>query len=224
MREPIPTPDVAGAKAATIIDAALAAPGSRPQVQAFFDEATFTVSYVVRDPSTSACAIIDSVLDYDPASGRTSERSADALIAYVREQGLDVVWQLETPRPRRSPVRRALSAGRSGRSSGDRGEDRSRSGDVRKNCSNAGPDFARDGRQFDHLFQDGEAFSIGGLSAIALHVPGHTPACHGLCHRRRDLRRRHPVHARLRHGALRLSRRRRGDLVRLDPAPAGAPR
>lgn len=176
MREPIPPPDVAVAKAATIIDAALAAPGSRPQVQAFFDEATFTVSYVVRDPGTSACAIIDSVLDYDPASGRTSERSADALIAYVREQGLDVVWQLEThahaDHLSAAPYLQDALGGRLAI-----GEKIVRVQETFGKLFNAGPDFARDGRQFDHLFQDGEAFSIGGLSAIALHVPGHTPAC-----------------------------------------------
>jgi glyoxylase-like metal-dependent hydrolase (beta-lactamase superfamily II) len=176
MREPIQPPDVAVAKAATIINAALAAPGSRPRVQAFFDEATFTVSYVVRDPSTSACAIIDSVLDYDPASGRTSERSADALKAFVKEQGLEVVWQLEThahaDHLSAAPYLQDALGGRLAI-----GEQIVRVQETFGKLFNAGPDFARDGRQFDHLFQDGEAFSIGGLSAIALHVPGHTPAC-----------------------------------------------
>lgn len=91
-----PSPDAALPDAIAIADAALASGEGRPLVRAFFDEATFTVSYVVRDPASKSCAIIDSVLDYDPASGRTSHGSADAIIDYVRTQGLEVVWQLET--------------------------------------------------------------------------------------------------------------------------------
>jgi len=88
--------DPALAAATAIVCAALENPARRPKVKAFFDEATFTVSYVVRDPGSKACAIIDSVLDYDAASGRTAERSAGAVIDYVRAEGLQVVWQLET--------------------------------------------------------------------------------------------------------------------------------
>jgi len=176
MREPISSPDAAVTVATSIIEQALAAPASRPQVKAFFDEATFTVSYVVRDPSSSACAIIDSVLDYDAASGRTSQRSADALIDYVRDEGLEVVWQLEThahaDHLSAAPYLQAALGGRLAI-----GEKIVRVQDTFGKLFNAGPDFARDGRQFDHLFQDGETFSIGGLQAKALHVPGHTPAC-----------------------------------------------
>jgi len=176
MREPISPPDVAVTKAKSIIEQALAAPASRPEVQAFFDEATFTVSYVLRDPSSSACAIIDSVLDYDAAAGRTSERSADALIAYVRDQGLEVVWQLEThahaDHLSAAPYLQSALGGRLAI-----GEKIVSVQETFGTLFNAGQDFARDGRQFDHLFRDGEVFSIGGLQAIALHVPGHTPAC-----------------------------------------------
>jgi len=176
MREPISVTDAALTKAASIIQQALASPASRPQVKAFFDEATFTVSYVVRDPDSSACAIIDSVLDYDAAAGRTSERSADAVVADVRDQGLEVVWQLEThahaDHLSAAPYLQNALGGRLAI-----GEKIVRVQETFGNLFNAGQDFAHDGRQFDHLFQDGELFSIGGLQAIALHVPGHTPAC-----------------------------------------------
>ena len=176
MREPTTPPDTAVAAATSIIETALADPAARPRVKAFFDEATFTVSYVVSDPNGSACAIIDSVLDYDAASGRTRERSADAVIAYVRDEGLEVVWQLEThahaDHLSAAPyLQRALGGSLA------IGEAIVQVQDVFGTLFNAGPDFARDGRQFDHLFQDGERFAIGGLQALALHVPGHTPAC-----------------------------------------------
>jgi len=176
MREPTPPPDTAVAAATSIIETALADPAARPRVKAFFDEATFTVSYVVSDPNGSACAIIDSVLDYDAASGRTRERSADAVIAYVRDEGLKVVWQLEThahaDHLSAAPYLQKALGGRLAI-----GEAIVQVQDVFGTLFNAGPDFARDGRQFDHLFQDGERFAIGGLQAVALHVPGHTPAC-----------------------------------------------
>ena len=176
MREPISPPDTAVNRATSIIQQAVGAPTQRPLVKAFFDEATFTVSYVVGDANSSACAIIDSVLDYDPASGRTSQRSADALIAYVRDQGLEVVWQLEThahaDHLSAAPYLQAALGGYLAI-----GEKIVRVQETFGTLFNAGPDFARDGRQFDHLFADGETFSIGGLSAIALHAPGHTPAC-----------------------------------------------
>uniref|UniRef100_B0SWG9 Beta-lactamase domain protein n=1 Tax=Caulobacter sp. (strain K31) TaxID=366602 RepID=B0SWG9_CAUSK len=176
MREPISQSDAALTRASAIIRQALNAPGARPSVKAFFDEATFTVSYVVRDPNSSACAIIDSVLDYDTASGRTSERSAEAIIAHVQAEGLDVVWQLEThahaDHLSAAPHLQEMLGGRLAI-----GEEIVRVQDTFGTLFNAGPDFARDGRQFDHLFRDGEPFSIGGLQAVALHVPGHTPAC-----------------------------------------------
>jgi glyoxylase-like metal-dependent hydrolase (beta-lactamase superfamily II) len=176
MRDPTAPPDVAVTRGHAIIDAGLADSALRPKVKAFFDEATFTVSYVVRDPSSKACVIIDSVLDYDPASGRTSQGSADSVIAYVRAEGLEVVWQLEThahaDHLSAAPYLQAALGGQLAI-----GKEIVRVQDTFGTLFNAGADFARDGRQFDHLFQDGEAFAIGSLHAVALHVPGHTPAC-----------------------------------------------
>ncbi|RRN63570.1 MBL fold metallo-hydrolase [Caulobacter sp. 602-1] len=176
MPQPISPPDTALAEATSIIEQALGAPASRPQVRAFFDEATFTVSYVVRDPASSTCAIIDSVLDYDPASGRTAHDSADAVIAYVRDQGLEVAWQLEThahaDHLSAAPFLQNALGGRLAI-----GEKIVQVQETFGDLFNAGPRFARDGRQFDHLFHDGERFSIGALQGLALHVPGHTPAC-----------------------------------------------
>jgi glyoxylase-like metal-dependent hydrolase (beta-lactamase superfamily II) len=176
MRDLTAPPDPAAMRAVAIVEAARADSSRRPQVKAFFDEDTFTVSYVVRDPGSTACAIIDSVLDYDPASGRTSHASADGVAAYVRAEGLDVVWQLEThahaDHLSAAPYLQSALGGRLAI-----GAQIVRVQDTFGKLFNAGPDFARDGRQFDHLFQDGESFGLGGLEAIALHVPGHTPAC-----------------------------------------------
>jgi glyoxylase-like metal-dependent hydrolase (beta-lactamase superfamily II) len=168
--------DNALAEATAIVRAALENSDRRPRVKSFFDEATFTVSYVVSDPGSKACAIIDSVLDYDTASGRTAERSADAVIDYVRAEGLEVAWQLEThahaDHLSAAPYLQSALGGRLAI-----GDQILRVQETFGKLFNAGSDFARDGRQFDHLFQDGERFAIGGLQAIALHVPGHTPAC-----------------------------------------------
>ncbi|WP_374345443.1 MBL fold metallo-hydrolase [Phenylobacterium sp.] len=150
--------------------------GTKPAVAAFFDEATFTVSYVVRDPGSSACAIIDSVLDYDPAAGRTSHASADRILDYVRREGLEVVWQLEThAHADHLSAAQYLRAALGGQVA--IGADITRIQETFGALFNADDTFARDGSQFDHLFGDGEAFRIGGLEAIALHTPGHTPAC-----------------------------------------------
>ena len=176
MRTTIPSADPNVIDAAALVRSALAGATVRPQVRAFFDDATFTATYVVRDPGSSACAIIDSVLDYDPASGRTSRGSADAVIAFVKSEGLEVVWQLEThahaDHLSAAPYLQTELGGRLAI-----GENIRRVQETFGKLFNAGSDFARDGRQFDHLFQDGERFSIGALQAIALHVPGHTPAC-----------------------------------------------
>ena len=176
MRDLNPSSDAAVIGATAMVNDALRRAAGRPSVRAFFDEATFTVTYVVRDPTSSACAIIDTVLDYDPASGRTSHGSADTVIAYVRAEGLEVLWQLEThahaDHLSAAPYLQSALGGRLAI-----GENIVRVQETFGNLFNSGPDFARDGRQFDHLFKDGEGFAIGGLEAIALHVPGHTPAC-----------------------------------------------
>lgn len=146
------------------------------QVEGFFDPATWTVSYIVLDTGTKHCALVDSVLDYDPKSGRTSHASADLLIARVRELGATVQWILEThvhaDHLTAAPYLKQELGGQLGI-----GQHITTVQKVFGGLFNAGSDFARDGRQFDHLFTDGETFSIGGLQARAMHTPGHTPAC-----------------------------------------------
>ncbi|MCH4151796.1 MAG: MBL fold metallo-hydrolase [Sphingobium sp.] len=145
------------------------------QVRSFFDEATFTVTHVLSDPATGKAAIIDSVLDFDPASGRTSTTSADAVIAYVREQGLEVEWLLEThahaDHLSAAPYLQEQLGGRLAI-----GRHILTVQNVFGKIFNEGTRFARDGSQFDHLFDEGDRFSVGSIPAIALHVPGHTPA------------------------------------------------
>jgi glyoxylase-like metal-dependent hydrolase (beta-lactamase superfamily II) len=150
--------------------------GPHLQVEGFFDPATSTISYLVLDAGSGACALVDSVLDYDPASGRTHTASADRLIARVRELGARVQWILEThvhaDHLSAAPYLKERLGGLL--AIGDHIEAVQ---SVFGRLFNAGPDFVRDGSQFDHLFADGEAFRIGGLQARALHTPGHTPAC-----------------------------------------------
>lgn len=147
-----------------------------PNVHAFFDPATFTYSYVVSDPRTRQCAIIDPVLDYDPAAGRTSHASADRIAAYVREQGFDVQWILET-----HVHADHLSAGHYLRDAvGGKLAIGNHITVVQRTFGtlfNAEPTFCTNGSQFDHLFNDGDVFNIGSIEARALHTPGHTPAC-----------------------------------------------
>ena len=145
-------------------------------VEAFFDPATFTYSYVVSDPTSGQCALVDPVLDYDPAAGRTSHKNADRLIAYVREHGLRVQWILET-----HVHADHLSAGHYLKEQlggtlaiGDR---ITVVQDTFGKLFNVEPEFATDGRQFDRLFKDGETFRVGNVEARAIHTPGHTPAC-----------------------------------------------
>lgn len=148
----------------------------QPHVEALFDPATFTYSYVVSDPSTQRCAIIDSVLDYDPASGRTSHLSADRLIQYVKDHNLQVDWLLEThvhaDHLSAAPYLKRELGGQLAI-----GEHITTVQATFGKLFNAGTEFATDGRQFDHLFQDGDTFAIGSIQARALHTPGHTPAC-----------------------------------------------
>ena len=147
-----------------------------PDVTAFFDEETFTVSFVVRDPAGKACAIVDSVLDFDYASGHTDTRSADAIIAHVRAEGLDVQWILEThvhaDHLSAAPYLQQQLGGRIGI-----GEKITVVQDTFGKIFNEGTEFQRDGSQFDRLFREGDSFGIGGLRGQVLHTPGHTPAC-----------------------------------------------
>ena len=148
----------------------------KPNVQAFFDQPTNNATYVVSDPGGRRCAIIDSVLDFDPASGRTRTTAADRVIDYVRSQGLNVEWVLEThvhaDHLTAAPYIKEKLGGRTAIGA-HVAEVQAYFGRV----FNAGPDFAADGSQFDHLFRDGEIFRIGGIDARAIHTPGHTPAC-----------------------------------------------
>ncbi|GBQ23865.1 metallo-beta-lactamase [Acetobacter estunensis NRIC 0472] len=168
-------PDSALEAATRQIRAATADPALRPIVHTFFDEATFTATHVAYDPATRATAVIDSVLDYDAASGRTNSASAEAIVAYVREHKLKVEWQLEThahaDHLSAAPWLQEQLGGKLAI-----GADITRVQEVFGKIFNAGTAFARDGSQFDRLFHDGETFSLGNIPAIALHVPGHTPA------------------------------------------------
>jgi glyoxylase-like metal-dependent hydrolase (beta-lactamase superfamily II) len=142
-----------------------------PTVQSFFDHATSTVTHVVSAGPGSACAIIDSVLDFDPKSGRTATHSADAVIAYVRAQKMRVAWLLETHAHADHLSGAPYIASQLGGQTGIGAH----IGKVRKSFSAVFPHHPGHG-EFDHLFAPGETFSIGRLQARALHVPGHTPA------------------------------------------------
>lgn len=147
----------------------------RPTIHPFFDPATWTVTYVVFQEGRPECAIIDSVLDYDHKAGRTSTASADQVIAYVRQQGLRVEWILET----HAHADHLSAAHYLRQQLGGRiaiGRHICRVQDVFRQLFNLEPAFRPDGSQFDHLLDDNERFAIGGLSAKAMHVPGHTPA------------------------------------------------
>ena len=147
-----------------------------PEVHAFFDNATNTVSYVVREPEGRACAIVDSVLDYDPASGRTDTASADRIIAFVRENVLRVEWILEThvhaDHLSAAPYIQEKVGGKIG--IGDR---ITVVQDTFGKIFNEGTEFQRDGSQFDALFKEGDSFHVGQMRGDVLHTPGHTPAC-----------------------------------------------
>ncbi|MFV3304704.1 MBL fold metallo-hydrolase [Pseudomonas sp. NY15181] len=145
-------------------------------IQPFFDPATSTYSYVVSDPQTQRCAIIDPVLDYDAAAGRVGHASARRIVDYVREQGLTVEWLLET---HLHADHLSASAWLKGELGGRVaiGANTSRVQSTFAGLLNLGAEFPCDGSQFDHLFGDGERFFIGELEAEALHTPGHTPAC-----------------------------------------------
>jgi glyoxylase-like metal-dependent hydrolase (beta-lactamase superfamily II) len=148
----------------------------RPEVTSFFDEPTNTVTYVVKDPKSKSCAIIDSVLDIDYAAGRISYGSADKVIDFVKANGLTVEWHIEThvhaDHLSAAPYLQKHLGGKIG---------------IGKNITvvqetfgkifNEGTEFQRDGSQFDRLYDDGDSYQIGTMTAHAMHTPGHTPAC-----------------------------------------------
>ena len=149
---------------------------SAPVVRTFFDEPTFTATHVVHDPATKRAAIIDSVADFDQPSGRITHASADAVIAYVRAEGLTVDWLLET----HAHADHLSDAPYLQEHLGGTiviGRDILTVQGVFGTIFNEPESFARDGSQFDRLMQDGESFALGRIPAVALHVPGHTPAC-----------------------------------------------
>jgi glyoxylase-like metal-dependent hydrolase (beta-lactamase superfamily II) len=147
-----------------------------PAVHAFFDEATNTITYVVQEPEGSACAVIDSVLDFDYASGRTDTRSADAVIAFIKDRGLRLEWVLEThvhaDHLSAAPYIQKQLGGKIGI-----GERITVVQNTFGKIFNEGTEFQRDGSQFDQLFHEGDQFMIGQLRGEVLHTPGHTPAC-----------------------------------------------
>lgn len=167
--------DAALAKAAAQVEAVLKGEIRAPQVQGFFDETTFTVSYVVSDPATRRAAIIDSVWNFDQASGRTSFDSADEIARYVRDHDLAVDWVLEThahaDHLSAAPYLQDNLGGEIAI-----GREIITVQTVFGKIFNEGTAFARDGSQFDRLLVDGDELTVGGIPLLALHVPGHTPA------------------------------------------------
>ncbi|MBN8483613.1 MAG: MBL fold metallo-hydrolase [Sphingomonadales bacterium] len=152
------------------------ASGRVPVVKTFFDEPTFTATHVVHDPATMRAAIIDSVLDFDQPSGRTSTASAEAVVTYVREQGLGVDWIIETHAHADHLSAAPFLKGQLG-GAVVIGAAITTVQQTFAKVFNEPDSFARDGSQFDRLMGDGEQFMLGDIPVIALHVPGHTPAC-----------------------------------------------
>ena len=177
MNDPTHLPRDSALDAATaIVEAANAEAALRPEVSSWFDPDTFTVSHCVSDPGGGSCALVDSVLDFDPASGSTATRSAQHLVDAVRGRGKHVVWLLEThahaDHLSAAPWLKSQLGGRVAIGKAIATVQR-----TFGRVFNAEPGFATDGSQFDHLFDDGDTFAVGALQGIALHVPGHTPAC-----------------------------------------------
>ncbi|KNX43388.1 putative metallo-hydrolase [Roseovarius tolerans] len=148
----------------------------QPEVEAFFDAATNTISYIVKDPGSDACAIVDSVMDIDYAAGRITYAHADAMIAAVKERGLRLEWIIEThvhaDHLSAAPYIQDKLGGKIGI-----GENILIVQDVFGKIFNEGTEFQRDGSQFDWLFKDGDTYTVGGMTCFAMHTPGHTPAC-----------------------------------------------
>jgi glyoxylase-like metal-dependent hydrolase (beta-lactamase superfamily II) len=148
----------------------------KPEVTAFFDAPTNTISYVVRDPGSNACAIVDSVMDIDYAAGRITHDSADRIIGFVRDNNLVCEWLIEThvhaDHLSGAPYIQNALGGKLGI-----GENIRVVQDTFGKIFNEGTEFQRDGSQFDRLFRDGDTYTIGGMTCFAMHTPGHTPAC-----------------------------------------------
>ena len=148
----------------------------KPEVSAHFDEATNTISYIVKDPSSSHCAIIDSVMDIDYAAGRITYDHADALIAEVQSRGLTLDWIIEThvhaDHLSAAPYIQQKLGGKIGV-----GDKILVVQETFGKVFNEGTEFQRDGRQFDALFKDGDTYKVGNMQAFAIYTPGHTPAC-----------------------------------------------
>ena len=148
----------------------------KPEIMAFFDQETNTVSYLVKDPASQACAVIDSVLDFDYASGCISHKSADAIIGVIRERRLTLEWLIEThvhtDHLSAAPYIQTKLGGKLGI-----GDQIAVPQDTFGKVFNEGVQFRRDGSQFDRLFGDGDRYAIGGMIAFAMYTPGHTPAC-----------------------------------------------
>ncbi|MGB2474286.1 MAG: MBL fold metallo-hydrolase [Litorivicinaceae bacterium] len=147
-----------------------------PNVHAFFDPDTWSLTYIVQDPNSGSCAIVDPVLDYEAASGQTTTESADEVVAKVEAENLTVEWILEThvhaDHLSAAPYLQKRLGGRIGI-----GAHIAEVQNIFGNLFNAEPEFQRDGSQFNQLFADGDTFAIGGLTVTAMHTPGHTPAC-----------------------------------------------
>lgn len=148
----------------------------QPLVESFHDPASGTITHVVTDPATRVCAVVDPVLDLDYAAGRISFEHADAVIAHIEDRGLTLDWLIEThvhaDHLSAAPYIQQRLGGRIGI-----GDQITVVQDVFGKVFNAGTEFERDGSQFDQLFADGDTYRIGNLTAVALHTPGHTPAC-----------------------------------------------
>jgi glyoxylase-like metal-dependent hydrolase (beta-lactamase superfamily II) len=148
----------------------------KPDVQAFFDEATNTISYIVKDPASNACAIVDSVMDIDYAAGRITFDHADTLIREIESQGLKLEWIIEThvhaDHLSAAPYIQERLGGKIGV-----GAKITVVQNVFGKIFNEGTEFQRDGSQFDALFQDGDTYTVGQMQCFAMYTPGHTPAC-----------------------------------------------
>lgn len=148
----------------------------KPEVEAFFDSNTNTISYVVKDPSSNACAVIDSVMDINYAAGRITYQHADEIISYIKKKDLKLEWIIEThvhaDHLSAAPYIQKKLGGRIGI-----GEKILVVQDTFGKIFNEGTEFQRDGSQFDALFKDGDVYKVGNLSAFAMYTPGHTPAC-----------------------------------------------